>query len=46
MLTCQLMMAAMSVVKRFDTSLLQLWASFRNLLSGKDSWRAGGEAEY
>jgi len=46
MLTCQLMMAAMSTIKRFDTLLLHLWVSLRSWLSGKDSWRAGGEAEY
>ena len=46
MLTCQLMMVALSALKRFDTSLLQLWVSLRGLLSGRDFRRQGGEAEY
>ena len=46
MVTCQLMMAAMTVIKRFDNHLLHLWASFRERLSGLSFWRTGGEAEY
>jgi hypothetical protein len=46
MLTCQLMMAAMSAIKRFDSHLLHWWASVRERLSVRSFWRTGGEAEY
>jgi len=46
MLTCQLMMAAMSAIKRFDSHLLHWWASVRERLSGLSFGRTGGEAEY
>jgi hypothetical protein len=46
MLTCQLMMAAMSAIKRFDSHLLHWWASVRQRLSSLSFWRTGGEAEY
>ena len=46
MLTCQLMMAAMSAIKRFDSHLLHWWAAVRERLSDLSFWRTGGEAEY
>ena len=46
MLTCQLMMAAMSAIKRFDSHLLHWWASVRERLSSLSFWKTGGEAEF
>jgi hypothetical protein len=46
MLTCQLMMAAMSAIRRFDSQVLHWWASLRERLSGLSFWKPGGEAEY
>ena len=46
MLTCQLMMAAMSAIKRFDSQLLHLWTSVREYASNLNFWKPGGEAEY
>ena len=46
MLTCQLMMAAVAAVKRFDNHLLHWWASVRERLSGLSLWGSGGEAEF
>jgi len=46
MLTCQLMMAALSAIKRFDNHLLHWWGSLRERLSNVNLWRAGREAEY
>jgi hypothetical protein len=46
MLTCQLMMAAMSAIKRFDNHLLHWWDSVRERLSGLSLWGTSGEAEF
>jgi hypothetical protein len=46
MLTCQLMMAAVAAIKRFDSHLLHWWASVRERLSGLSLWGSGGEAEF
>jgi len=46
MLTCQLMMAAMTAIKRFDNHLLHWWASLRERLSELSFGRTSGEAEY
>ncbi len=46
MLTCQLMMAAIAAIKRFDSHLLHWWASVRERLAGLSFWRADGEAEF
>jgi hypothetical protein len=46
MVTCQLMMAAVAAIKRFDSHLLHWWASVRERVPGLNFWRTGGEAEY
>ena len=46
MLTCQLLMAAMTAVKRFDTMVLHLWSSAREVLAGLRFWKTNGEVEY
>jgi len=46
MLICQLMMAAVTAVKRFDSHVLHWWASVRERLSGLSFWRTSGEAEF
>ena len=46
MVTCQLMMAAMAAIKRFDNHLLHWWASARERLSGLSFWGSSGEAEF
>jgi len=46
MLTCQLMMAALSAVKRFDALVLHFRSSFARVLSVLRLTGPGGEAEY
>jgi len=46
MLACQLMMAAMSAVKRFDSHVLHWWAAVRERLAGLSPWSTSGEAEF
>ncbi len=46
MVTCQLMMAAIAAIKRFENHLLHWWASVRERLSGLSLWGSDGEAEY
>jgi len=43
MLTCQLMMAAVAAIKRFDSHLLHWWASVRERLSGLSFSRTDAE---
>jgi len=46
MLTCQLLMAAMTAVKRFDTLVLHMWSSARETLASLRFWKTNGEAEF
>jgi hypothetical protein len=46
MLACQLMMAAMSAIKRFDSLVLHMWSSARETLSALRFRKTDGEAEF
>jgi hypothetical protein len=46
MLTCQLMMAAVSAIKRFDSLVHHMWSSARETLSSLRFWKTDGEAEF
>ncbi len=46
MVTCQLMMAAMAAIKRFDSLLLHTLSSVRETLATLRFWKNGGEAEF
>jgi hypothetical protein len=46
MLACQLMMAAMTAIKRFDTVVLHMWSSVREAFASLRLWKTNGEAEF
>ena len=46
MLACQLMMAAVSAIKRFDSLVLHTWSSVRETLLSLRFWKTDGEAEF
>ncbi len=46
MLTCQLMMAAMPVIKRFQSHVLRWWNAAARLAYDVRFWRLDGEAEF
>jgi hypothetical protein len=46
MLACQLMMAAMSAIRRFDSVVLHSWSSLRETLANLRFCKTGDETEW
>ncbi len=46
MLTCQLMLAAMPVIKRFQSVVLRWWHAAARLVNDIRFWKLDNEAEF